>query len=216
MPTNHSRARESRVGAELSGVGRRLVQRAVGIDPNQILVLQHDAAIDPELFGPESLRLIVLDGTLEYSQAPSALMATLREAVQPGDQIVLILKNLASLSFAVFGGRHSAAYDVPTQRALYSIEGVRRLAERVGLEVRSASTVSDAGCWVESCRRALYDWRAPAWLIGCFASTSIVSRFAFGLLEGMLRWRGSGGILVVTLIKASDATALSTSPPRSE
>ena len=216
VPADHTRSRDSRVTAELSGVGRRIVQSAVGTDPSRILVLQHDSTFDPGPFGPDSLRLIVLDGTLEYSQDPSTLLAALRGVVQPGNQIVLILKNLGSPSFAIFGGRHWEGYDVPGQRALYSIEGVQRLAGRVGLEVRSTSTVSDAGCWVESCRRALYDWQAPAWLIRRFGSSSIMSRFTFGLLEGLLRWRGSGGILVVPLTKASDATTFSTSPPRSE
>jgi hypothetical protein len=187
----------------LSRVGRRIAQSA---DPTRILALseQGKVSIDPIQLGRGSLQLVILDGTLEYSQSPQVLLTALREALHPDGHVVLILRNLISPSFAVFGGRHWAGYDVPGQRALYSMEGIRRLARRVGFEVRSMSTVSDPACWVESCRRALADWRAPAWLVRRFANTSTASLVAFGLLERILQWRRKGGILVVSLRKASD------------
>jgi hypothetical protein len=187
----------------LSRVDRRIARSA---DPTRILALseQGKVSIDPNQLGRGNFQLVILDGTLEYSQSPLVLLTALREALHPDGQVVLILRNLISPSFAVFGGRHWAGYDVPGQRALYSMEGIRRLAGRVGLEVRSMSTVSDAACWVESCRRALADWQAPAWLIRRFASTAAVAPAVFGLLEGILRWRRRGAILVVSLRKASD------------
>jgi len=201
VPTDSPRSTDSSGDEELSEAAGRIVHRSGGVDAARILVLHRDSSLDEKQLGSESFPLIVLDGTLEYSQSPSGLLAALREALEPGAQIVLILKNLASPGFALFGGRHSAVYDVPRQRALYSLEGIRRLAGRAALEVRSVSTVSDAGCWVESCRRALVDWRAPAWLARRFAKTSVVSRTAFRVLEAILQRGGRGGIVVVSLTK---------------
>ena len=105
--------------------------------------------------------------------------------MHPEGQIILILKNLASPSFAQSSGAATGQeYDFPRQRALYSIDGIRRLARRIGLDIRSISTVADPSCWIESVRRALTDWRAPGWLIRRFGSTSIVSRSASGCSRG--------------------------------
>jgi hypothetical protein len=198
---------EAGLAAGLSRAGRRLAHRSRGLDATRVLALsQHtDPALDPSRVGRGTLERVILDGTLEYSQAPLALLATLREAIRPGGRVVLILKNLASPSFRVFGGRHWAGYDFPRQRAVYSAEGVRRLAGLTGFEVRSISTASDPACWVESIRRALSDWRAPGWLIRRFESTSVASRAAFGVLEGVLQWRRRGALLVVSLGQAPDA-----------
>lgn len=192
--------------AGLSRPAQRVRSGAAGLDPARVVTLSREieARIDGGRLGREHYDLVILDGTLEYSQDPPALLASLRESLRPSGQVVLVLKNLASPSFGYFGGRHWAGYDFPRQRAVYSIEGIRRLAGRSGLEVRSISSASSPGCWVESCRRALSDWQVPRWVVGRFTNTSFLSRAILGALEGMLRWRGKGALLVVTLQRAGE------------
>lgn len=205
-------------GGGLTRAGRHVARRAAGLDPTRILVLsrQGDTVFDLGRLGLEPPQVVILDGALEHSRAPLTLLATVREGMDPGGQIILILKNLASPSFAIFGGRHWAGYDFPRQRALYSIDGIRRLARRIGLDIRSISTVADPSCWIESVRRALTDWRASGWLIRRFGSTSIVSRAAFGMLEGVFQWRRRGAVLVVSLGQAPDPVRKPAPPPPDE
>lgn len=212
------RSMDLTVPTGLSTAGRRVARSARSLDPTRVLALSQegDAVFDPNRLGRESLQLVILDGTLEYSQTTLALLANVREALHPDGHIALILKNLASPTFRIFGGRHWAGYDFPRQCALYSTEGIRRLAGRVGLEIRSISTASDPSCWVESCRRALTDWGAPGWLIRRVGSTSIVSRFAFGMLEGVLQWGGKGALLVVSLGRAPGVVRQQAPDPQHE
>lgn len=194
------------VPAGFSRPAQRVMSAARGLDPALVVTLSRksEATIDASRLGREHYQIVILDSTLEYSQVPLALLASLRESLRRSGQVVLVLKNLASPSFRYFGGRHWAGYDFPRQRAVYSIEGIRRLAGRSGLEVQSVSSASDPGCWVESCRRALSDWQVPGWVVSRFTNTSLLSRAIFGILEGMLRWRGKGALLVVRLERAGE------------
>jgi hypothetical protein len=194
------------VPASLSQPAQRVRSGARGLDPAQVISLspESEATIDAGSLGREHYHLVILDGTLEYSPAPLALLTSLRESLRPSGQVVLVLKNLASPSFGYFGGRHWAGYDFPRQRAVYSIEGIRRLAGRSGLQIRSVSSASNPGCWVESCRRALSDWQVPGWVVSRFMNTSLLSRAIFGVFEGVLRWRGKGALLVVSLERAGE------------
>ncbi len=81
-PIDLSRFKEP-AAAELGRVGRQVLQRAHGIDAARILALQGESSIEPSSLRPESLQLIVLDGTLEYVREPLALLATLRQALRP-------------------------------------------------------------------------------------------------------------------------------------
>ncbi len=183
------------------GAARRLAGLARGLDETRVLDFRGKSD-DPGSLGhlpTGHYELVILDGALEYVHAPLALLADARRVLQPRGHVALVLNNLGSPSFTAFGGRHWAGYDFPRQRGLYSLEAMHRLAARAGFEVSSISSVANTACWVESSRRALVDWRAPAWLVRRFTTTSVASHFVFAALEQILRWRGRGASLVVIL-----------------
>jgi hypothetical protein len=201
VPTPANRLPLSSPAHPLTEAAQPLARLARGLDPACVLDLRGQS-VDPTDLARLPRRhyeLVILGGCLEYVHAPLALLEDVREVLRPGGRLALVLNNLASPSFTVFGGRHWAGYDFPRQRATYSVEALHRLAERAGLEVSSISSVANAACWVESCRRALIDWRGPEWLIRRFTKGSGATSAVFAILEQTLCWRGRGGRLVLSL-----------------
>ncbi len=195
-----------------AGAARRLARLSRGLDRTRVLGLHDRSDIFTDLgrLPGQHFELVILDGTLEYVHAPLALLVGVRRLLHPRGRVALVLNNLESPSFTVFGGRHWAGYDFPRQRALYSVEALHRLAGRAGLEIRSISSVPDPACWVESLRRVLTDWRAPGWLVRCFTTKALVSYSVFAALEGIFHARRRGACLVVGL---SLPTGPATFPP---
>jgi SAM-dependent methyltransferase len=150
---------------------------------------------------------VILNESLEYMSDPRAQLERIRGALRPGGRAVVVLPNLASPSFALFGGRHWAGYDFPRQRAVYPLGALRRLAGQAGLTIDRVATSPDPACWLESVRRVLADWGAPSWLANRFQPHSAVAAAAFLAVERLLHWRGRGALLIVSLRDAA-------SPPR--
>jgi SAM-dependent methyltransferase len=146
-----------------------------------------------------SYDLALLIGTLEHVFDPLRTLTSVRSLLQPGGRAVIVVNNLASPSFPLFGGRHWGGYDLPRQRRLFTADGLRRLARSTGLEVASLSTLSSADTWMRSANRLLQDWGAPAWLVDRFGISSLVTATAFGALEAVLQLRGRGALLVAIL-----------------
>jgi SAM-dependent methyltransferase len=187
---------------------RRLARWKRGLDSASVLDVgtHHDSPLAlrtrPDLPAAQespAYALIMLNDMLEYCADPEAELAEVRERLRPGGRAVAAISNLGSPGFTVFGGRHWGGYDFPRQRALYSPRALRLMAGRAGLEVESLASAPNAACWVESAHRWLTDWRAPRWLSRRFLPSAVVAAGVFGLVEGLMHWRGRGSILVVSL-----------------
>jgi SAM-dependent methyltransferase len=152
---------------------------------------------DAAAAAPYDQAVLVL--TLEHAPHPAELLAAVRDALRPGARAVVVLNNLGSPAFGLFKGRHWGGYDVPRQRRLLSVEGLRHLAAGAGLEVDSVSTAAAAEPWTRSLRRLCQDWQAPAWLADRFGDGAVGSAALFGALDALLRLLGRGALLVVTL-----------------
>ncbi|MGH7499286.1 MAG: methyltransferase domain-containing protein [Gemmatimonadales bacterium] len=177
---------------------RRLAGWKRGVDAAGVLELggRGDGPITPR--PDRSCELIILNDALEYTPDPIAELASVRTMLRPGGRAIVVLNNLAAPGFRMFGGRHWAGYDFPRQRAVYPIGALRILAARVGLELDSVSSAANAASWLESLRRVLFDWQAPAWLTRRFQRNSLVGLLPFALVEQLFQWRGRGGLLVVS------------------
>jgi SAM-dependent methyltransferase len=188
---------------------RRFATWTRGLEGSRVLEVLHqcDSPTPTSSLLDRDYDLIVWNNELQYTPTPAADLARIRSALRPGGKAIVVLNNLESPSFKVFGGRHWAGYDFPRQRAVYSIQALRRLAARAGLEIHSISTAPSPDCWVESLRRALADWRAPEWLVKRFLSVSVGSFAVFAVAERLFQWRGRGGLLIVSLFRPSDGSA---------
>jgi hypothetical protein len=149
--------------------------------------------------GGEQYDLARLDLTLEHIPDPAATLEAVRFALRPGARAVLILNNLRSPAFSLFGGRHWGGYDAPRQRRVLTVDGLLRLAEGAGLELTGLSTVASANPWRQSMRRLCQDWGAPAWLARRFDNRARASTALFGGLDSLFRLLGRGALLVATL-----------------
>jgi hypothetical protein len=140
----------------------------------------------------------VLAWTLEHVPDPVATLSAVATILQPGGPIRILLHNLRSPTISLFKGRHWGGYDAPRQRRVLSVEGVRHLASRAGLEVTEVSTRATADVWTRSLRRLCADWHAPTWLGNRFAMGGLASAM-LGTLDALLRPLGRSSLLLVTL-----------------
>ncbi len=152
---------------------------------------------------PASADVALLFRSLEYVHDPLATLRTVRSVLVPEGRIIVVGNHLGAAVFGAFGGRHWAAYDVPRQRRVLSLRALRDLASRGGLELDAHETIGNTAAWVESARRWLEDWGAPAWLSGGFAARSFVPGVVAGVIEGVARHLGKGGWLVLSLRRSS-------------
>jgi SAM-dependent methyltransferase len=143
--------------------------------------------------------LVLLIGTVEHALDPVATLSSVGLLLRPTGRAVIVAQNLASPSFTLFGGRHWGGYDVPRQRRLFTVEGLRRLAGSAGLELASLSTLSSTAPWLRSMHRLLEDWGSPAWLVNCFGERSWLAAAAFAVWETLDRVRGGGTVVVAVL-----------------
>jgi hypothetical protein len=141
----------------------------------------------------------VLALTLEHAHDPAEVLAAVHDGLRPGAGAVVVLHNLRSPAFGLFKGRHWGGYDVPRQRRVLSVEGLKRLAAGTGLEVAGLSTVAAAEPWTRSLRRLCRDWQAPAWLADRFGDGATASAALFGALDSLLRVVDRGALLVAIL-----------------
>ncbi len=182
-------------GAGLSPDGERVAD---------VLTLGDDA-VENALQEGRQYDCVILNENLEYLSDPRTQLADVAKALRPGGRVLLVLHNVHSPSFRLFGGRHWGGYDFPRQRAVYPRTALERLAGAHGLVIDRVTTAPDAGCWVESIRRVLEDWSAPRWLANRFQPSSVVAGAAFSLLDRLFGWGGRAALLIVSLRPAGSS-----------
>jgi SAM-dependent methyltransferase len=149
--------------------------------------------------------LVILIQTIEHIEQPAVTLRAIREVLRPGGRLVIVTDNTGSLDAKLFGGRHWGGYHFPRHWNLFNRDAMRRLAEKVGLEVQSIKTQVSPVNWVYSFRNLLVDARAPRWLYNRFSLESPVSLAVFTLLDQVFTASGNGALLRAVLRRPASA-----------
>ncbi len=144
---------------------------------------------------------ILLPLALESSSSPAQLLQRLRRMLKDDGTVDVVVGNVRSSCFEVFGGRHWFAYRFPGSRQHFSIRGIERLAEQAGFKVTGSRTVSAPEAWLQSVRNWLADWRASKLTTKLMTGGWVVPAAVAYLIEAVAAARGKGAILVARLEK---------------
>lgn len=145
--------------------------------------------------------LVLLPHTLEATATPLALLMAVRSLLLPGGRAIIIVSNLESPSFRLFGGRHWDGYHYPRTRQYFNPTTIRDLSNRAGFNVQSIKTMFAPDVWRTSMRNLLIDWQAPGGLTGVLSSRYVIPLMAATVIEGIACMLRRGSLLIATLEK---------------
>jgi SAM-dependent methyltransferase len=148
--------------------------------------------------------LALMIATIEHVDAPVEVLAAARALLRPGGRVVVVTDNADSWSFRLFSGRHWGGYHFPRHWNLFTRSTLRRLAQRVDLEIDQLGTMVSPVNWVYSVRNALVDWHWPQWLISRFSLASPLSLGGFTGVGMVQQLFGQGELLVAALRRPGD------------
>lgn len=121
--------------------------RGIEADPNvrriadELGLRIHIGSLLEEPFESEQFDLVVLNQVIEHVPHPALTLDCLRSRLRRGGRIVLVFPNVESLWCRLFG-ESWINWHVPYHLHHFSRSGFRRMAERLGYEVRSVRTVT--------------------------------------------------------------------------
>jgi hypothetical protein len=179
-----------------------VIRRLLGHWTNGVRAESRILVIDDAATVPESGRydFILLPGSLESADDPSALLGHARSLLVERGEIIVILGNAASSCFTVFGGRHWDGYQNAGVRQQLTPTAMQRLSASAGLRIARLETRFVSGGWLRSTRNWLQDWGAGRALIGLLTGPWILPQFVAMLLEAQAVARGRGASLGAVLV----------------
>jgi SAM-dependent methyltransferase len=144
--------------------------------------------------------LVMLIATIEHVDDPRGILSTIRPLLRPGGRVVIVTDNTQALRLLPFlAKRYWGGYHFPRHWNLFNPDALRALAQQVGLEVKSLTTVVTPVNWVYSIRNALVDLEAPSWLSNRFSLESPVALAIFTVFDIVCRSVGYGGLIRAAL-----------------
>lgn len=159
----------------------------------------HEGRVESLDLPRSSYDLVLLIQTIEHIEDPVETLRTVHSLVRPGGKVVIVTDNTRSLDAKLFEGRHWGGYHFPRHWNLFNRDAMRRLAEKLNLEVESITTQVSPVNWVYSIRNLLVDWGAPRWLYNRFSLQSPVALGAFTIVDRCLSLFGRGALLRAVL-----------------
>ncbi len=145
--------------------------------------------------------LAIMIQTIEHVEKPDAVLAAVKKILKPKGKLVIVTDNTDSIDFGLFKKNYWGGYHFPRHWNLFNRKSLRKLAEKVGLEVADLTTQVSPVNWVYSIHNFLVDKRAPKFLINQFTLKSTVSLSAFTSLDIVLQKLGKGALLRAILRK---------------
>jgi SAM-dependent methyltransferase len=155
----------------------------------------HEGRVETLELSPASYDLVLLIQTIEHVADPVGTLSAIRSLLRPGGKVVIVTDNTQSLDARLFLGRHWGGYHFPRHWNLFKPSAMRRLADKLDLQVESIATQVSPVNWVYSVRNLLVDLGAPRWLIERFSLRSPLSLAFFTLLDSCLSLVGKGALL---------------------
>jgi len=149
----------------------------------------------------DSYDLIVLSHTLESVREPVELLRHLKLLLASGGRVVVIVSNVGSTGFRVFGGRHWSGYEYPATRQHFNADALHRLGKNAGLSVRNVTTMFASQSWLRSVKNWFRDWGVVEGWVSVVAGRWLVPQVIAAAIEGLAQLRGRGSLLVAELEK---------------
>lgn len=177
-----------------------------GIDPSDLAAAAaqragltiHQGTIQSLDLPKASYDLAFMIATLEHVDDPVQVLEAVRSLLRPGGHVVIVTDNTDTLDFRLFQQRHWGGYHFPRHWNLFNSLTLRRLAQKVDLEVAQLTTILSPVNGVYSLHNALVDWGAPLWLIRQFTLKSTLALGIFTLFDLLHQRLGHGALLRVT------------------
>ena len=162
-------------------------------------LLVHEGRVETLDLPRSSYDLVLIIQTIEHVEDPVATLRAVRSLLRPGGKVIIVTDNTRSLDAKLFEGRHWGGYHFPRHWNLFNRDAMRRLAEKLDLEVESITTQVSPVNWVYSIRNLLVDWGAPRWLYNRFSLQSPVALGVFTIADRCLSLFGKGALLRTVL-----------------
>lgn len=102
---------------------------------------------------PDSFDAITMSQTIEHLYDPAATLAECLRILKPGGLLVMTTPNVESIGAGEFGA-FWRGWEAPRHLHLFSVESLRRLAQRAGFEIAEARTCSAGSAVVYRVSRA--------------------------------------------------------------
>jgi SAM-dependent methyltransferase len=179
-------------------VGVDLDKRAIGAARARGLTV-HEGTVESLDLEPASFDVALMIQTIEHVSDPPAVLRATRELLRPGGRLLLVTDNTGSLDFRMFRGRHWGGYHFPRHWNLFNEPSMRKLAEKVDLEVESLTTMVSPVNWVYSVRNLLDDWGANRKLVEQFSLEGAPALAAFTVFDAAHTLARRGALLRVFL-----------------
>lgn len=122
----------------------------------------HTGTLDDQPWPPASFQLVVFQHSLEHIPEPVAALEKASELLAPGGRLVIDVPNWTSWQRRLFGNRW-AFLDLPRHLQHFSPRALAQLARRLGLELRSVGTTSNAAAPAYSVHYLLAGRWTPGW-----------------------------------------------------
>ncbi len=126
------------IGAEVRGIEADPNVRRIA---DELGLAIHIGSLLDEPFGGEKFDLVVLNQVIEHVPDPALTLERLRTRLRRGGRIVLVFPNVESLWHRLSGDSW-INWHVPYHLHHFSRGGFRRMAARLGYEVRSVRTIT--------------------------------------------------------------------------
>lgn len=143
--------------------------------------------------------LIVLPHSLESAQRPEEFLRHIRSLLSPGGRVIVMVSNLDSSLYRVFGGRHWCGYDFPRTRQHFNANSLDRLCGNADLSIRKVTTLPVSRCWLSSTKNWLRDWKVAEGWVQFVTGLWLVPQALASVIEGIAQMRGRGSLLVAEL-----------------
>ena len=158
------------------GAGELLAQLAArgwetyGLDPSAAATAAaaqrgarvHTGTLEDQPWGEDSFRLIVFQHSLEHIPGPVAAVQMAADLLEEGGTLLIDVPNWASWQRHLFRDRW-CMLDLPRHLQHFSPPALTRLGQRVGLQVRSVGTNSNAIATAYSVHYLIAGRWTPGW-----------------------------------------------------
>ena len=106
----------------------------------------HVGLFDPGIYEPDFFDYVTMDQVMEHVTDPLETLQGVARVLKPGGKAILTTPNANGWGAKVFG-RKWINWHAPYHLQFYSKQSMRRLAEKAGLEIESARTIT-ASAWL--------------------------------------------------------------------